>query len=175
MHIMKIATDRLHLLALTPEHLRLALSDPEALEQELGVRVSRTELDGPVRRAIEIKLGKMEAVSDKEVPWLTYWLIVLTDEAFGAGFAGFKGLDRTTGETEIGYGIDPAVRGRGYMTEAARALIAWAFEDPNCRVVVAPGTLRENIASHRVLEKAGMRRVGETDDTVDWRIDRQPD
>ena len=172
MHITEIETDRLRLLALAPEHLRLALSDPEALEQALGVRVSRTELDGPVRRAIEIKLGKMETASPKELPWLTYWLIVLTDEAFGSGFAGFKGLDRTTGETEIGYGIDPVVRGRGYMTEAVRALIAWAFQDPHCRAVVAPGTRRENLASCRVLEKSGMRRVGETEGTIDWRIDK---
>lgn len=171
---MSIETSRLRLLAMTPEQLRLALLDPDALEGVLGVRVSRTELGGPVRRAIEIKLGKIEAAPPEDLPWLTYWLIVSKDEAFGAGFAGFKGLDRETGKVEIGYGIDPAVRGRGYMTEAVRGLIAWAFEDPHCRAVVAPGTLRENVASHRVLEKAGMRRVGETEAAIDWRIDREP-
>lgn len=168
----RIETDRLRLLAMTPERLRLALSNPDALEQQLEFRVSRTELGGPVRRAIEIKLQKMEAAPREDLLWLTYWLIVPKDEPFGAGFLGFKGLDRATGDAEIGYGIDPTMRGRGYMTEAVRGLIAWAFEDPQCRSVVAPGTLRENVASHRVLEKAGMRRVGETEATIDWRIDR---
>jgi RimJ/RimL family protein N-acetyltransferase len=75
-------------------------------------------------------------------------------------------------EVEIGYGIDPAYRNRGYMTEAVRGLIDWAFRDPRCRSITAPSTERSNIASNRVLEKVGMRVSGETDEALDWRLDR---
>lgn len=168
----RIETERLRLLALRPDDLRLALSNPDELERKLGFPVSRSELEGPVRRAMELKLEKMQAAPADEMLWLTYWLIVAKAEPFGAGFAGFKGLDPETGEAEIGYGIDRAVRSCGYTTEAVRALIAWAFDDSRCCAVIAPGTLRGNAASHRVLEKAGMRRVRESAETIDWRIEK---
>ncbi len=62
------------------------------------------------------------------------------------------------GEAEIGYGIVPSRQGRGYATEALLAMIAMAWADARVRTVVA-GTDPGNVASQRVLEKAGFRRV----------------
>ncbi len=62
------------------------------------------------------------------------------------------------GEAEIGYGIVPSRQGRGYATEALRAMIAMAWADTRVRAVVA-GTDPGNVASQRVLEKAGFRQV----------------
>jgi ribosomal-protein-alanine N-acetyltransferase len=73
---------------------------------------------------------------------------------------------------EIGYGIDPYTRRQGYTTEAVQALIDWAFSHPECRSIVAPGTLKANIASNRVLEKVGMWVVDESADTLSWAITR---
>ena len=57
---------------------------------------------------------------------------------------------------EIGFSFHPAHQGKGYATEAARALIGWAFSQGFHRVV---GRLEaRNTASARVLEKLGMRR-----------------
>ncbi|HXK14566.1 MAG TPA: GNAT family N-acetyltransferase [Gaiellaceae bacterium] len=57
---------------------------------------------------------------------------------------------------EVGFSIDPRQHGKGYATEAARALIDWAFDQGFHRVV---GRLEaRNTASARVLEKLGMRR-----------------
>ena len=53
-------------------------------------------------------------------------------------------------------------------------MIKWAFQDTRCRAILAPDTKRWNIASHHVLEKAGMRVYGETEDAADWRIDKTP-
>ena len=170
--MIELETQRLRLIALTTKQLKLYLADTERLERELGYPVSRAILTQVVRRAIEIKISKMAAVPEASHPWYTYWLIVVRDEPYGAGLAGFKGYPDSRGEAEIGYGIDPAHQSRGYMTEAARALIAWGFEEPNCRSIVAPGTLKSNAASNRVLEKAGMVVYGESDETLSWRIDR---
>jgi RimJ/RimL family protein N-acetyltransferase len=57
----------------------------------------------------------------------------------------------------IWYLLDPAVWGRGYATEAARALVAFAFEGLGVRRVYADVDPR-NGASARVCERLGMRR-----------------
>ena len=76
------------------------------------------------------------------------------------------------GEAEIGYGIDLTYRGQGYTTEAVRALIAWAFDNPGCRSVIAPDTPHSNVGSNRVLEKAGMSVYEESPEALSWRIER---
>lgn len=170
--MLEIRTRRLRLIALPLSQLRLYVAAPRQLEQELGLSVSQETITAPLRRAIDMKTSRMELAEEQEHPWYTYWLIVIADDAYGAGLAGFKGPPNDQGEVEIGYGIDPAYRSKGYMTEAVRALIGWAFQHPRCRSVVAPGTRRENIASNRVLEKVGMRVSGETDEALDWRLDK---
>ena len=76
------------------------------------------------------------------------------------GGIGFFGPPRA-GEVEIGYGIVPSRQGRGYATEALRAMIAMAWADARVRTVVA-GTDPGNVASQRVLGKAGFRRTAAT-------------
>lgn len=169
----KIRTGRLILIALTVDQLRLYLDAPEKLERELGFPVSRDNLTAPARHAIAMKLAKMSTVSADLHPWYTYWLfVVITAEPFGAGLVGFKGAPDPDGTVEIGYGIDTAYRNCGYTTEAARALIAWAFQSPDCRSVIAPNTRRDNPASNRVLAKVGMHVHDETGDALSWRMER---
>ena len=60
------------------------------------------------------------------------------------------------GVLEIGYGIVPSRRGRGYACEATRALTAHAFTAPGVHTVRAEVEV-SNPASARVLEKAGFR------------------
>jgi RimJ/RimL family protein N-acetyltransferase len=63
-------------------------------------------------------------------------------------------------EIELGYGLRKQSWGRGYATELARALVRKAFTDFGAGCLVASVTIA-NQASVRVLEKAGLRRVGE--------------
>ena len=58
------------------------------------------------------------------------------------------------GRIELGYGIVESRRGRGYATEAARALVAATLAQPGITEVVA-GVDPANPASVRVLETAG--------------------
>ncbi|MGW6026302.1 GNAT family N-acetyltransferase [Streptomyces sp. NPDC055099] len=62
------------------------------------------------------------------------------------------------GALEIGYGIVASRRGRGYASEATRALTAYALTSPDVHTVYADVEL-SNPASVRVLEKAGLRRL----------------
>ncbi|MFI5893450.1 GNAT family N-acetyltransferase [Actinoplanes sp. NPDC051513] len=60
-------------------------------------------------------------------------------------------------EAEIGYIFDPAHGGHGYATEAATAMMAYAFDRLGVRRITA-GCYADNLASVRILEKLGMRR-----------------
>jgi [ribosomal protein S5]-alanine N-acetyltransferase len=60
---------------------------------------------------------------------------------------------------ELGYVLARAFWGRGYMTEVVKALIDWALRQNEIYRVWAVCDL-ENVASARVMEKAGMQREG---------------
>jgi ribosomal-protein-alanine N-acetyltransferase len=60
---------------------------------------------------------------------------------------------------EIGYWIAPAMWGRGYATEAARALLMLGFGELKLHRIQARHFTR-NPASGRVMQKAGMRLEG---------------
>ena len=173
MLMIQIQTKRLRLIPLLLDQLRCYIASPEVLEQELGFEVSREIVTEQLRRAIAMKVSRMEHIAPANYEWYTYWLIVVRDGPFGAGLAGFKGLPDAQGQAEIGYGIDPAYQNKGYITEAVKGLIEWAFQDPRCRAIIAPNTRKWNVASNHVLKKVGMRVYGETEGAFDWRIDKE--
>ncbi len=60
-------------------------------------------------------------------------------------------------EGELGYSVAPAHQGRGLATEATRALLAIGFDEVRLHRII--GRLEpRNVASGRVLERAGLRR-----------------
>jgi aminoglycoside 6'-N-acetyltransferase len=86
------------------------------------------------------------------------------------GDVGLSPADGEPGVMKIGYTIDPASQGRGYATEAVRALVAYAFNTLDADVVRAYASA-ENLSSHRVAEKAGLKlieRFEGIDDGVRW-------
>lgn len=74
------------------------------------------------------------------------------------GGIGFFAPPDETGTVELSYGVAPEAEGRGYATEALRALLHHGLTDG--RVVRAlADTAHDNLASQRVLEKAGLHRT----------------
>ncbi len=70
---------------------------------------------------------------------------------------------------ELAYGVNSDHRGRGYAIECVNALVDFAFSNGNIRTVRAH-TQVANIASQRVLVKAGFRRIGEVFDPEDGSV-----
>ncbi|MDA3038207.1 MAG: GNAT family N-acetyltransferase [Actinomycetota bacterium] len=62
---------------------------------------------------------------------------------------------------EIGWRLERASWGQGYATEAAAAVVDWAFTTLHTKRLVAVVHL-DNLASHRVADKIGMRREQRT-------------
>ena len=53
--------------------------------------------------------------------------MIRREDRLAVGSMGFKAPPDTTGTVEIGYAVNRSQRGRGYATEMAGALVAWAL------------------------------------------------
>jgi RimJ/RimL family protein N-acetyltransferase len=104
-------------------------------------------------------------------PWALGFTIVERASGAAVGDCAFKGPPDAEGVVELAYGVDPEHRGRGYATEAAGALAAFAFASGRARLVRAH-TKPDNGASARVLEKCGFKRVGEVTEPDDGLVCR---
>ncbi|WP_406075207.1 GNAT family N-acetyltransferase [Micromonospora sp. NBC_01638] len=109
----------------------------------------------PTREAIERRCRFTES------GWLTGEIarLLITDVASGtpAGSCGLSFTDVAAGEASVGYALLPDWRGRGYATRAVRLLAGWAF-GPAGMARLTAGTVPDNTASHRVLERVGFQR-----------------
>ena len=104
-------------------------------------------------------------------PWVLGFQVSLHAEDSVIGQCGFKGPPTTEGSAEIAYVIEPEWQGNGYATEAAKALVDFAFQQEQIKLVIAH-TLPHSSASTRVLTKCGFFNVGEVMDPEDgpvWR------
>ncbi|QKW12371.1 GNAT family N-acetyltransferase [Verrucosispora sp. NA02020] len=86
--------------------------------------------------------------------------VVLRDAASDAFVGGCSLIhEAPASQAMIGYSLLPEWYGRGYATRAVRLLTRWGFDRVGLARLWA-GTLSENLASQRVLQKAGFRREG---------------
>ena len=142
-------TERLRLRRFTAadEDAVLALhSDPEVMAYLTGGRPAS-------RQAVRTRtLPQFLAYPDSV---LGVW--AATERA--GGFLGWVSLHVAPGtDPELGYRFHRAAWGRGYATEAARALVDRAFAETDTDRVWAT-TMAVNTPSRRVLERVGLRHV----------------
>jgi RimJ/RimL family protein N-acetyltransferase len=87
---------------------------------------------------------------------------VVIERASDGAFVGWSGLVNWNPDyrsASLGYCLDEAMWGHGYATEAAHALLQWAFDTLDLNRVQSETDTR-NVASARVLEKIGFVREG---------------
>lgn len=120
-------------------------------------------------------LKQLEASTAAD-PWVHGFNLVHRDSNTRVGTCGYKGPPDSNQIVEIAYMVLPEYQCRGYATETAQALVAYAFNSGLVRLVCAH-TLPEPNASTRVLSKCGFRHSGEVvdvDDGLVWRWEIQP-
>ena len=92
-------------------------------------------------------------------PEYGFWAAI---EKAGGDFVGWFHLRPKQGDPpdqpELGYRLRRSAWGKGYGTEASRALIDKGFLESGAERIVA-STYQDNVASRRVMEKVGMRLV----------------
>lgn len=166
-----IETERLILLPLQPRQLELSIENYGKMQTELGLRVISTILEEEMQYAMKVRLKK--SLQDIEnYLWLTNWAIIHKEENQIIGFIMIKGCPNEIGEVIVGYGIDEAYRRNGYATESLNRLTEWIFENPKALSVIAD-TEKDNIPSHKLLQKVGAFKFKETDELIWWKIERK--
>jgi ribosomal-protein-alanine N-acetyltransferase len=89
------------------------------------------------------------------------WALTLLDGGALIGGINLLPMPVPEADVEIGYQLAPEHWGRGYITEAARALAHWAFQHSLVELfaLVAPDNVRAAATARRI----GMEWVGESD------------
>ncbi|MCP9272388.1 GNAT family N-acetyltransferase [Mycolicibacterium arenosum] len=136
--------------------------DLEAFQRDPAEFAARIDSPVPVGwpefpEAFEFTVDKLRE-SPAEADW---WMHLFFDDGLLVGSGGFVGPP-DDGVVEIGYEIAPELRGRGYATAAARAMVAKAVA-AGVHTVIAH-TMPEENPSTGVLRKLGFRHTGEATD-----------
>ncbi len=85
------------------------------------------------------------------------WAVILENEVIGS--IGLFNVDDDADQAELGYSIESKWWGKGYATEAARAVLNHAFTQVGFHRIYASHHI-ENTASGQVLRKLGMQYEG---------------
>ncbi len=85
------------------------------------------------------------------------WAVI---EKQSGEFLGWCGLKFDGKETDIGFRFFEQHWGKGYATESAKACLEYGFNTLNLAEIVGRA-MKENIASHKVLEKIGLKFIEE--------------
>jgi HAD superfamily hydrolase (TIGR01509 family) len=123
-------------------------SDPE---------VVRYTGDGPFA-SLEAARGFLLGYADYARFKMGRWAVIDKASGENLGWCGLKTLE--TGEVDLGYRLHRRHWGQGVATETSRAALDYGFRVLGLREIIAQ-VVPANVASARVLEKLGLRRVAE--------------
>lgn len=154
-----LETSRLLLRKLRPgdaEDMFEYASDPEVArdvtwEAHASVESSRAFIDFVVRKYAEKKVSE--------------WGVVLREGGKLIGTCGFVYWRPDHGRAEIGYALSRKYWGRGLMTEAVAAVMAFAFDKMKVHRLEAR-CIDSNAGSEKVMIKSGMKYEGTMRDCV---------
>ncbi len=145
-----IETDRLILRHFTNDDfndLYAVLGNPKVMKFSLNGPYSKDKVEEELKGIL---------ISD-QLKALSRYAVIIKEEQKLIGFCGFFLYKDDDGDAdyEIGYRFLPEYWGNGYATETAKATIPYAFNNHEIKSIAAV-VEKENIASIRVLENAGM-------------------
>jgi RimJ/RimL family protein N-acetyltransferase len=158
-----ISSDRLQLITLTPDVLRLSLSgDTASVERLLGVSIPMEWYQK--RDLLALRLEQITKDPDY-LPWSVRGM-TLQAEGVMVGHIGFHTKPDppylepyAPGGVEYGFVVFPSYRRKGYGREACNAMMRWAYDRHNVADFIL--TIRpDNRPSLRLAESLGFEKVG---------------
>jgi RimJ/RimL family protein N-acetyltransferase len=170
----RLATARLELVPITVPLVEAVLEgDRRRAEALLGVPCPAA---WPNRALVERAFyASIDAI--RRDPERRLWgdrVMITRDAPRVVGSVVFHGAPDHEGAVEVAYGVEEDSQRQGYATEATRACVEWALEQWGVRAVRA-ATPPWHVASQRVLERCGLRRVGDRDSPLGelWEYERR--
>ncbi len=164
---MRIQTERLELIPLTPHQLKLWIEDVSALEKELNCSYKAEPMEGFF---LDIVKGQLE-VTEKDrgnYLWHSFWFLIRKSDRVVVGSSDFKDAPNKNNEVEIGYGLGKEFEHNGYMTEAVKAMCDWALKQSTVSSIIAETDL-DGFASQKVLKRCGFKKC-KKEKTLWWRL-----
>lgn len=161
-----ILTPRLSLELLRLETLAaLEAHDIDRASERQGLRLPADFVgaDGLDDFFLRVQQQRQRAHPD-ELRWCAR-VMVQVDDGAAVGHCGFHGPPHAVGRAEIGYSVLPPYRGRGLATEAAGALVEWAFAQGQRTVFASVSP--DNAPSLAVVRKLGFEQTGVQIDDID--------
>lgn len=164
---MEIETERLHIIALTPDQLEQWTYNMGELEKELQCSYKGETMEGLFREIVCGQAKKAREDPDNYL-WHTFWLIAKKSDHCVVGSIDFKDVTNSDGEVEIGYGLGRAFEHNGYMTETVQAFCDWALQQDRVKHIIAETDL-DGASSQKILRRCGFKEYARHD-TVWWRL-----
>jgi [ribosomal protein S5]-alanine N-acetyltransferase len=172
--VFELETERLRLIALDLDSLRLRLNNYPQMQRNLGLEpvlkssYGHFPYEQQVNQAIACAIKRIERRPETYL-WHTFWQLAHQQENRIIGEFDFHGAPDEAGEVEFGFMTLAEYRNQGYMAEAARVLVDWALQQDGVSALIVE-TEKHNKASQRVLEKLGARIYEETKSVYRWKI-----
>jgi len=117
--------------------------------------INNPEFYGEYEPLMQVSRTELEKKYDRLTPTEKWFIIEKKDGSKIGGISHFP-----VGELlEIGYTLIPSERKKGYCTEAVKIIVDYLFLSKDI-VRIQAGTNPKNVASQRVLEKAGFKKEG---------------
>lgn len=168
-----LESDRLLMFPLSIREMKWYVEPGNQLESELGLQPGERTITPELTDALTHSIMPALEEPGRQIEFLTLWTIILKNGNVMVGDCCFKGEPGFRKEVEIGYGTYPAFQGKGYMSEAIQMLSDWALSQSGIEMVLAE-TLQENLASQRILQKAGFVMYKEERGMRFWKKTRHP-
>lgn len=150
--MLHLTTDRLLLKPLSKSNLS------DAIELDTNPKVMKYISGGQPRSIAYISKWLERMVTHHKDYGFGLMATYLKDSGEFIGWSGLKDLDGSN-KIELGYRLLDNFWGKGYATEASRALISFAQQTLKLEVLSAI-TVSENKGSIQVLEKCGFKQLG---------------
>lgn len=163
----KIETERLEIIPLEANELRLWLEDINLLEKNLNCCYKAEPIEEIFKEIIKGQLLITEK-DEKNYLYHTFWLILRKLDRIVIGSIDFKDVPNENHEVEIGYGLGKEFEHNGYMTETVEAFCKWASCQNGIERVIAETDI-DGFASQNILKRCGFS-LYEEKDTLWWQL-----
>jgi [ribosomal protein S5]-alanine N-acetyltransferase len=160
---MNIETARTLLTPMTEELITaVAARDIQGIES-LGYSINDEWPEKDLKEALPVFKG---LIKQNGVNGFGAWIIILKESGMVIGSTGFIG-NPANGRIELGFGIIPSMRRKGYCYEAARAITTWGMQQERVCTIVAHCN-DDNEESMHMLTRLGFTQVGRDKALISW-------
>jgi ribosomal-protein-alanine N-acetyltransferase len=170
-----LRTPRLELIAGTLPLVQAEVAGTDHLAAMIKADVESWPPPGNDENSLRWTLDKLQA--HPEPAGFHVWYVILTarEQRKLVGMVAFKGPPDENGTIEAGYSINEKLQRQGIATEATRAIMKWAFQNPAVRVITAE-TFPELEASKKVMQRCGMAFLGDGSEprAIRYGVTREP-